>query len=69
VNSSQVPTNGYFNMLMDDGAKHGLMYYTAGNTGFATMKIFLPQMPPSPAPPLTDREFNIIWNWAQNPLP
>ena len=33
------------------------------------MQLALPYMPPAPAAPLTDREYNMLVQWLNNPLP
>jgi len=69
VNSTQQPTGGDFTALSDDAAgKHGLTYYATDPAGKMLMSVFLPQMPPTPAPALTDREFTILTRWLSNPL-
>jgi hypothetical protein len=65
--------DGNFTGLEDVGMVHGLQYYTAAapdKAGATRMRAFLKApMPPPPAPPLTDREFEIINRWIDNPLP
>jgi len=64
-----VAMNGYFTALADPGPMmHGLAYYTTP-AGLPTWTAFFPQMPPAPAPPLTDREFEILTTWIAHPLP
>ena len=76
------PLSGYFDHLEDQGdcsiqdggglsmsCKRGLKYYASGNPGNVVWKVFFPQMPPAPAPKLTDRQLDVINRWVQNPLP
>jgi hypothetical protein len=72
VSGTQAPIDGDFTQLEDNGTIHGLLFYTKNGPtplGLTKMGLYLPQMPPSPAPELTDREFQIINTWANNPLP
>jgi hypothetical protein len=59
----EVPQNGYFNMLENDGAKHGLKFYG----GALKTYLNLP-MPPPPASPLSDREKDLLIKWGKNPI-
>jgi hypothetical protein len=69
VNSVQAPTSGDFTALADDAAgKHGLIWYTVA-PGSALWTAFFPQMPPAPAPGLTDREYQILTTWIASPMP
>jgi hypothetical protein len=69
------PTNGYFNMLANDGMKYGLMHYTVAGAaepsgGPTNALVFInAPMPPPPAPPLTDREYDMLQRWLYNPYP
>jgi hypothetical protein len=69
VNNSQGPTNGDFTTLNDVGTApnvvYGLLHYTGA--GAILMKAYLLEMPPAPAPPLTDRENQMMLNWIANP--
>ena len=66
----QKPNNSDFTRLDDANGNYGLLHYTsAGAGGVKSLTTFLSMMPPPPAPPLTDREYNILVNWAKNPLP
>jgi hypothetical protein len=63
------PKNGYFNQLEDDGAKFGLMHYTGALAAFTLGYVDGGPMPLPPAPPLTEREHEILSRWLSNPYP
>jgi hypothetical protein len=70
VDGVQQPANGDFTSLQNDAAGHsGLAAYTNQMPNAALMKLFLPQMPPPPAPPLTDWEHTLLETWLADPLP
>jgi hypothetical protein len=69
ADAGAAPVRGDFTMLNSVGAKPGLLFYAAPNdAGIGLMQAFLAVMPPAPAPPLTDRERNMLLQWIQNPL-
>jgi hypothetical protein len=64
------PPRGYFDHLEDRGCpgagcKLGLLSYTGADS---PMPLYLPVMPPAPAPVLTDREYQLISIWILNPI-
>jgi hypothetical protein len=70
VNGSMAATNGDFTTLADASATiFGLMHYVNGAPGAPSMGLFLPSMPPPPAPPLTTWEKDVLLKWLANPLP
>jgi hypothetical protein len=71
-----MPTNGDFTRLEAVGMIHGLMFYTKPGGGLAIFDGYLkpvmgkpPLMPPAPAPQLTSREHDMLYQWMNNPLP
>jgi hypothetical protein len=69
------PNNGDFTRLdsyTDSTGKmiNGLSAYT-GTEGVKTLKAYVDTfgMPPKPAPELTDREHDMLFQWAAAPLP
>jgi hypothetical protein len=61
------PMNGNFTQLADSPPQAGLMFYAT--TGKILWKGAIKDMPPPPAPPLTERERTILDRWIENPLP
>jgi hypothetical protein len=68
INSSFVPTNGDFTRLDDANGRNGLLHYTAAGPGLAAMNLFLPQMPPPPADPLSGWYKDLLETWVNNPI-
>jgi len=73
------PIQGYFDCAEDrgvcampgdlgPGCKRGFRYYSTP-AGAGSVTLWLKQMPPGPAAPLTARESDILYNWLAHPLP
>jgi mono/diheme cytochrome c family protein len=68
------PLNSDFTSLQGENGHFGLMNYTLGGSpGVVFLKTYvegtLGPMPPPPADPLTNWERDLLFTWANNPLP
>jgi hypothetical protein len=65
----EAPKIGDFTRLENANGHMGLMSYTGPAAETMQLYIRTGPMPPPPAPPLTDREYELLMRWLAHPAP